>query len=162
MYLSALEFLDEEREAWRPYEALLTLTDEQLAAPVEAAHGWSGRDLLGHIVAWQAHALDVARELAVGEASPSRDAMSKDWDARADAVNDDLLKAWAALDSSELRRRAESIPGELRGTLTVVPESRFIKHADQETFFVEETIVHYEDHLDDLRAILEAAFRRAG
>jgi len=157
MYLSALEFLDEEREAWRPYEALLTLTDEQLAAPVEAAHGWSGRDLLGHIVAWQAHALDVARELAVGEASPSRDAMSKDWDARADAVNDDLLKAWAALDSSELRRRAESIPGELRGTLTVVPESRFIKHADQETFFVEETIEHYEDHLDDLRSILAAA-----
>lgn len=157
MYLSAMEFLDEEREAWRPYEALLALSDEQLAAPVEAAHGWSGRDLLGHVVAWQAHALEVARELAVGETSRSREAMSKDWDARADAVNDDLLKVWGALDAAELRRRAESIPGELRGTLTVVPESRFIKHADQETFFVEETIEHYEDHLDDLRSVLAAA-----
>ena len=26
MYLDAMEFLDEEREAWRPYEALLELT----------------------------------------------------------------------------------------------------------------------------------------
>lgn len=157
MYLTALEFLDEERDAWRPYEALLALSDDQLARPVEGARGWSGRDLLGHLVAWQSHALDVARELAVNETSASREAMSRDWDARADAVNDDLLKAWGDLEIDELRRRAGSIPGELRGTLTVVPESRFIKSADQETFFVEETIDHYEDHLDDLRAILEAA-----
>lgn len=157
MYLSALDFLEEEREAWRPYEALLELTDEQLSGPVEAAHGWSGSDLLGHLVAWQSHALDVARELAVGETSPTRDALAKDWDARADAVNDDLLAEWRSLDPAELRRRSSSIAGELRGTLTVVPESRFIKHAAQETFFVEETIEHYEDHLADLRAVLDAA-----
>src|SRR5437762_1597498 len=30
MYLNALEFLEEEREAWRPFEALDGLTDEQL------------------------------------------------------------------------------------------------------------------------------------
>ncbi len=157
MYLNALEFLDEEREAWRPYEALLELSDEDLARPVEGARGWSARDLLGHMLAWQSHALDVARELAVGETSRSRDAMAKDWDARADAVNDDLLAQWGALDLAELRRRASSVPGELRGTLTVVPESRFIKDADRETFFVEETIEHYEEHLPDLRAILDAA-----
>lgn len=157
MYLTALEFLEEERDSWRPFEALLELTDDQLARPVEGARGWSGRDLLGHMVAWQSHALDVARELAVGETSASREAQARDWDARADAVNDDLLASWGALDVAELRRRASSIPGELRGTLTVVPESRFIKHADQETFFVEETIEHYDDHLSDLRSILEAA-----
>ncbi len=157
MYLNALEFLDEEREAWRPYEALLELSDDALSRPVDGARGWSGRDLLGHMLAWQSHALDVARELAVGETSRSRDAMAKDWDARADAVNDDLLAQWGALDLAELRRRASSVPGELRGTLTVVPESRFIKDADRETFFVEKTIEHYEEHLPDLRAILDAA-----
>ena len=31
MYLSALEFLDEERDAWRPFEAHLELTDEDRA-----------------------------------------------------------------------------------------------------------------------------------
>jgi len=30
MYADGLSFLDEERDAWRPYEALLELTDEQL------------------------------------------------------------------------------------------------------------------------------------
>ena len=34
MYLDALEFLEEEREAWAPFEALATLSDEQLAAPL--------------------------------------------------------------------------------------------------------------------------------
>ena len=44
MYLDAMEFLEEEREAWRPYEALLELTDAQLERPVDAVRGWSGRD----------------------------------------------------------------------------------------------------------------------
>ncbi len=30
MYLDAMEFLEEERDAWAPYEALAELTDEQL------------------------------------------------------------------------------------------------------------------------------------
>ena len=34
MYLDSLEFLEEEREAWAPYEALADLTDEQLSVPV--------------------------------------------------------------------------------------------------------------------------------
>ena len=33
MYTAALEFLEDERDAWRPYEALAELTDAQLEAP---------------------------------------------------------------------------------------------------------------------------------
>ena len=73
MYLDALSFLEDERDAWRPFEALNALTDEQLERPVEAAHGWSGRDLMGHLVAWQLVALDVAKELAVGERSAAKE-----------------------------------------------------------------------------------------
>src|SRR5512139_823258 len=40
MHLDARGFLDEERDAWRPFEALADLPDERLAAPVGAAHGW--------------------------------------------------------------------------------------------------------------------------
>ena len=47
MYLDALSFLEDERETFRPFEALLDLSDEQLDQPVEAAGGWSGRDLMG-------------------------------------------------------------------------------------------------------------------
>ena len=41
MYTDALSFLEDERDAWAPFEALSQLTDEQLERPVEAAHGWS-------------------------------------------------------------------------------------------------------------------------
>lgn len=156
MYFDALSFLEDERDAWRPFEALVDLPAARLAAPVADAHGWSARDLLGHLVAWQAHALDVARELAVGERSPAYEVMTAAWDARADAVNDDLLAAWAALPLDEVLRRARTIPGELRGYLTVVPEVRWVKHPVFGKFFEEELLDHYAEHEADLAAILGA------
>jgi len=73
MYADGLSFLDEEREAWRPYEALLDLTDEQLEKPVEGAHSWSGRDLMGHLGGWVEVWRAIAQELAVGPKSPAFD-----------------------------------------------------------------------------------------
>ena len=49
------------------------------------------------------------------------------------------------------------MPGELRGNLTVVPETRWIKHNDQHGLFMGETIDHYDDHEADLAAVLAAA-----
>ena len=39
---------------------------------VDAAHDWSGRDLMAHLLAWQSVALDAARELAVDETGDHR------------------------------------------------------------------------------------------
>ena len=157
MYLNALEFLEEEREAWRPYEALANLTDEQLAVPIDEAHEWSGRDLIAHLVAWQSNALDVAKELAVGERSAAKERSDAEWDERGDDINLDIQVEWRALPMEEVRRRLNEVPGELRGYLTVVPEARWIKHADHLRFFIEETLDHYADHAADLEAILDAA-----
>ncbi len=157
MYLNALEFLEEEREAWRPYEALADLSDEQLDVAIDAAHDWSGRDLVGHIVAWQSNALDVAKELAVGETSATKERSDREWDERGDDINAEIQAEWRALPIAEVRRRLGEIPGELRGYLTVVPEARWIKHADHLRFFIDETIDHYADHAADLEAILDAA-----
>lgn len=157
MYLNSLEFLEEEREAWRPFEALDGLTDDQLDAPINAAHDWSGRDLIAHLVAWQANALAVAKELAVGETSPAKERSDRDWDARGDEINAEIEAEWRALPMSEVRDRLREIPGDLRGYLTVVPEARWLKHADNLRFFVDETIDHYADHAADLEAILDAA-----
>ncbi len=158
MYLDALEFLEEERDAWRPYEALAELTDEQLAVPVADAHGWSGRDLMGHLLAWQSQALQVATELAVNEKSPTKERADVDWEARGgEVINAEIDATWAALPMAELRDRFRTVPGELRGYLTVVPESRWLKHADHQRFFHDETTDHYEDHHPDLEAILAAA-----
>jgi hypothetical protein len=162
MFLDGFSFLEEEREAWRPFEALLELSDEALDRPVPAAHDWSGRDLMGHLLGWQDVALRVARELAIGETSTAKLAADADWEARGgEVVNAELQAAWSSIPMDELRRRFAEIPGELRGYLTVVPETRWIKHADHLRFFTDETLDHYLDHRADLEAILAAAGRPA-
>jgi hypothetical protein len=56
----------------------------------------------------------------------------------------------------EVRALFRTVAGELRGYLTVVPESRWIKHASHQEWFFGETIEHYEEHAKELDAILGA------
>jgi hypothetical protein len=159
MYLDALSFLEDERDAFRAYEALDTLTDAQLEVPVPAAGGWSGRDLMGHLVLCQEGALASAKELAVGETSPTLDAMEAAWASgpeAGDRINDEALERYRAMPLADLRARFREVAGELRGYLTVVPESRWIKHPAHQEFFLGELTDHYEDHQKELAAILEA------
>ena len=158
MYLDAMEFLEEERDAWAAYEALAELTDEQLAAPIEAAHGWSGRDLMAHMLAWQGVSLEAAKELAVGETSATIARVDADWETRGgEVVNDEITRTWASMPIDDLLDKFRTQPGELRGYLTVVPETRWVKHAAHLKSFHDETIAHYADHADDLAAVLAAA-----
>ncbi|MEO8207640.1 MAG: maleylpyruvate isomerase N-terminal domain-containing protein [Chloroflexota bacterium] len=157
MYLNALEFLEEEREAWRPFEALASLPDDRMEVPVEGAHGWSARDLMAHLLAWQGWALAVARDLAVGETSDSAARLDALWEERGDAYNDDVLREWRDLPIQEVRDRFAETPGELRGYLTVVPEARWVKHPTNLRTFIDETIDHYADHTTELAAVLAAA-----
>ncbi len=160
MYLDAMEFLEEERELWASFEALADIPDDEVARPIEAAHGWSARDLMGHLLAWQGVALDIARELAVGELAPTIARVDADWETRGgEAVNAEIRARWVAVPIDELRDRFRSQPGELRGTLTVVPEVRWVKHAEHMKSLREETVEHYEDHLADAEAILAATRR---
>jgi hypothetical protein len=162
MYADGFSFLEEERETWRPFEALLELTDEQLDAPVEAAHGWSGRDLIAHLCSGQCWWLEIARELALGPTSAAWDRVSRmaaEWAATGDAVNAVITDEWRALPIAEVRRRFGEYPGELRGTLTVVPETRWLKDAARLRNLLGNTTEHYEEHEADLRAILAAAGR---
>ena len=158
MYLDALSFLEDERDAWRPFEALVELTDEELERPVAEAHGWSGRDLMVHLVAWQLVALDVAKELAVGTQSPTKVQADADWEARGgEVVNAEIESRWADRPTAEVRDEFVRVGGELRGFLTVVPETRWLKNGDYQRFFFDETLDHYEEHRPDLDTILAAA-----
>jgi hypothetical protein len=158
MYLDALSFLEDERDAWRPFEALADLPDEALERPVEAARGWSGRDLMAHLVAWQLVALDVAKELAMAETSPTIARIDAAWEERGgDVINEEILADWRGRSIGDLRDEYIRVPGELRGFLTVVPESRWIKNATNQRTFTDETLDHYDEHRADLDAILAAA-----
>ncbi len=109
MYLDALSFLEDERDAWRSYEALAELTDEQLEKPIEGAHGWSGRDLIAHLVGWHEITLDIARELAVDETSRARERIDREWAARGDAWNADIIAAWSVLPMDETAGEIEGV-----------------------------------------------------
>lgn len=160
MYLDALGFLDEERDAFRPFEALADLTDEQLSVPVAGAHGWSGRQLMGHLLSGHEVALAVATELAVSETSPAKERADADWETRGgEIVNAEVDARWAALSMDDLRDRFGTLPGQLRSYLTAVPERRWLEHGDHQRFFLSETTAHYVDHLDDLAAILAVTGR---
>jgi hypothetical protein len=112
---------------------------------------------MAHLLQWQEYSLAVAKELAVGEDSPSIARLDADWEARGDALNDDYIAAAREMPIADLRARFRSVPGDLRGYLTVVPESRWIKDAARQRFFYEETLEHYDDHRTELAAILAAA-----
>src|SRR5438552_10648385 len=135
MYLDALSFLEDERDDWRAYEALADISDDQLDAQIEGVHGWNARDLIAHMVAWQQHALALAKDLAVNERSPTKEQADADWAARGDVINDEINEAWRALPPDEVRRRLRTAAGELRGYLTVVPETRWLKNSDVLKFF---------------------------
>src|SRR3954463_4507231 len=146
MYTDALSFLEDERDAWRPFEALSQLANDELERPVEAAHGWSGRDLVGHLVHWQILALDVAKELAVRVDSPTKEAADADFETRGDVVvNAEVDAIWRAKPIDEVRPDFAMVAGELLGFLTVDPETRWVKNGDTQTCFREETMDHYED-----------------
>ena len=162
MYADGLSFLDEEREEFRPFEALLELTDEQLEKQVEGAHGWSGRDLMAHLGVWIEWWLTIAQELAVGTQSATFDRIvevGKTWDTLGDDLNAKYQADWAALPIAEVRRRFSTMPGELRGYLTVVPETRWLKDSSHLKSLLGNTTEHYEEHEPDLRAVLAAAGR---
>jgi hypothetical protein len=160
MYTAALEFLEDEREGFRPYEALAALSDADLDRPGDAdgpEHGWSGRDLMGHVIVWREVALGIARELAVGERSATWERVDRDWHEQGEALNEPMLAEWRALPMAEVRRRFATVPGELRGTLTVVPEARWLKDPKMQAFFVGDLIEHDTEHLPELEAVLRAA-----
>ena len=148
MFLDGLSFLEEERDAWRPFEDLLELSDAELTEPVEAAHGWSGRDLMGHLLSGQDVALRVAQELAVGETSTAKAAADADWEARGgEVVNAELQAAWAAVP----HRRAPPSVRRAAGRAARLPDRRPRDHDGSSTpttcaFLVDETLDHYEDH----------------
>ena len=160
MYADGLSFLDEERDAWRPFEALLELTDEQLERPLDGAHGWTGRDLMAHLGVWIEWWLRIARELAVSPNSPAfaeLEAIGSEWEAQGDALNARYQAEWAALSMAELRERLATFPGELRGYLTVVPETRWLKDSRHLKSLLGNTTEHYAEHEAELRAVLAAS-----
>ena len=152
-----MELLAEEREAFRPFEALGLLADRQLGAPAPAAHDWSGRDLIAHLVAWLDDPIEVATELRVPATSPARERSRSEFASRGDEINARFQADWRRLPVNEVRRRMHDVREALHRAVEAVPESRWVGDPDNLRFVHIYTVEHYADHLADLEAILDAA-----
>jgi hypothetical protein len=153
---TAAELLHEEREAWRPFEALDALTDAQLDRPIAGAHDWSGRDLIAHLVAWLDDPIEVATELRSQATSPARERSRRNFAARGDAINARIQAEWRDLPMAEVRRRLQDVPEAVRTAVRAVPEASWAGDPENLRFVHVYTVEHYEDHLGDLAAILDA------
>jgi hypothetical protein len=117
---------------------------------------------MAHLGIWIEWWLNIARELAVGPNSEAYDrlrAISDDWANQGDVLNAHYQAEWAALPMAELRSRFSTLPGELRGYLTVVPETRWLKESAHLKSLLGNTTEHYADHLAELQTITAAAGR---
>jgi hypothetical protein len=155
----ARAFVDEERRAWAPFDALDRLSDRDLDVPVGGAHEWSGRDLIGHLVAWLGDALDAADELRAGDRSEARLRSQRSFATRGDEINAEIQDTWQSLPIEEVRRRLREVPEALRRSILGIPEARWATNAGDRDFFRVYTIGHYDEHVADLEAILDAARR---
>ena len=109
---------------------------------------------MAHLLAWQEVALAVATELAVNETSPAKEPGGRRTGTPAAARSSTPRSTRAGRRSrwTSCASGSRSVPGQLRGYLTVVPESRWLKHADHQRFFL---------HRDD-RALRGARGRPRG
>jgi hypothetical protein len=112
---------------------------------------------MSHLVFWQEQLLAMAQELAVNDASPTRERVLAAWAADPEGVNAAALAEWRVLSTADVRSRFAAMPGELRGYLTVVPEVRWLKHPERLATFLGGSTEHYQEHVADLEAFLSAA-----
>lgn len=158
MHQDGAAFVAAETLAWQPYLALAELTDDQLVQPVAGAHGWSARDLIGHVTVWQDKQLGYAVELLTQGTTIARDADDAEYERRGDEWNDELVSQFAQLPPTEVRQRLLTANQELRRVLANVPAERWHSHSHF-TDYLPGMLDHYAEHEADARAIL-AAFDR--
>lgn len=153
----ATALLEEERAAFRPFEALGLLPDAQLDVAVAAAHDWSGRDVIAHVIAWLADAIAVATELRAQPSSPALAKSRQAFAASGDDINARIQAEWRDLPVAEVRRRLREVPVALRRAVADVPAAHWAGDPENLRFIHIYTVEHYEDHATDLEAVLDAA-----
>jgi|SRR5687768_14024162 len=139
------------------FESLSAVRPESMTTP-GLVGGWSGRDLIAHLGYWAGHAAEVihaveegrAAEVGVGEPS-------------VDAVNETVARIARQTDLATVRKReAASVEALIDRVEALDPSLFAVRLPDGATLeegIREDGPIHYREHLDDLRAALEAPQR---
>lgn len=139
------------------FEGLSAVRPESMTTP-GLIGSWSARDLIAHLGYWAGHAAEVihaveegrADEVGVGEPS-------------VDEVNATVARIAAQTDLATVRKReAASVEALVERLQALDPSLLAVRLPDGATLeegIREDGPIHYREHLDDLRAALEAPQR---
>jgi Mycothiol maleylpyruvate isomerase N-terminal domain len=130
-----------EDTAWTEFLALLeSLPQEQIERPGYYPEGWSAKDLMAHVAAWQAEAVQVLEQIRNGTYRAEESTPTDEMNQRFFEANKDLPPSvvWAELFGSRNRMLLA-----FRDLGEVTPEA--------EEWFVESGVEHYQEHVGRLR-----------
>lgn len=156
--MDAGSFVDDLRAARDElFEGLSAVRPESMTTP-GLIGSWSGRDLIAHLGYWAGHAAEVihaveagrADEVGVGEPS-------------VDEVNETVARIARQTDLATVRKReAASVEALVERVQALDPLLLAVRLPDGVTLeegIREDGPIHYREHLDELRATLEAPQR---
>lgn len=138
-------------------EGLSAVRPESMTTP-DLIGSWSARELIAHLGYWAGHAAEVihaveegrADEVGVGEPS-------------VDEVNETVARIARQTDLATVRKReAASVEALVERVQALDPSLLAVRLPDGATLeqgIREDGPIHYREHLDDLRAALEASPR---
>ncbi|HEU4354143.1 MAG TPA: DinB family protein [Actinomycetota bacterium] len=132
--------LARERDGWAAWWVHVEGVDPDATRP----DGWSLKDVIAHIAAWQRYSAERLAALGRGEPDPGPPAAEDDFNAVAREVS--LSRSW-----EEVRTEAERAHHEFVATIEAVPENMFAMDEGLGAFVVAVNgVEHYEEHVPDV------------
>ncbi len=124
---------------WRGLrKALAPLTSADMDAP-GVSGPWSVKDILGHITTWENEVMRALR----GE--------QRTYSPNIDAFNDLDVRRKSKLTPREVMAELEDVHRALRDALASAPESHFKFGTSLRKTIDEDTVLHYQEHVRDVR-----------
>jgi hypothetical protein len=130
--------LDRERDAWASWWSHVADVD-----PAVTRHdGWSLKDVISHIAAWQRHASGRLEALGRGRPDPgppATDAFNEQ------AREDGLLRSW-----QDVRAEADRVHDAFLATIESLPQAALTRDDGLGAFVITVNgVEHYEEHVPD-------------
>lgn len=109
----------------------------------ELSNGWSVKDLLAHLAAWEQHAASALASAAADDAP-----LLEDFDV--DAMNEEFYRQRLDWSWEEVEAEFQAAFHAVRQAIADLPPARLESQAVQRTIRAD-TVEHYAEHLPDLR-----------
>jgi hypothetical protein len=138
------ELIQREDERWHELHGLVhRLSDEQIGFPELNPDGWSVKDMLWHLGCWAAEAANALEQIRMGTfEDPERDT---------DELNAGFLEMGRQMDLDTVKTEMTSARTRALQEWGSLPQVT----PQAEEWFYESGAEHYDDHLPELRSLVE-------